>query len=142
MTLIDFLSCAKLLLHKSRRALVDCYNDQGSGAGGGSAGSGGGGGAGGPNSSSGGGGGGGRRSSQTDGVSSGGGSGSGGSGGGVGASGGGGSAGNGTESAAEREQYQFLVWQQEMERGYEALVQSIMPYIADLKDSDLFLSLR
>lgn len=46
------------------------------------------------------------------------------------------------ESAAAREQAQFLTWQTEMEKAYEGLLQSIMPYLSDLNDSDLLINLK
>ena len=51
---------------------------------------------------------------------------------------------NSTSSEVEntREQLQFITWQTEMEKGFDVLVQSILPYMGDLNDSDLLAALR
>ena len=48
----------------------------------------------------------------------------------------------GGESETTREQLQFITWQTEMERSFDILVQSILPYMSDLNDSDLLNGLK
>lgn len=46
------------------------------------------------------------------------------------------------EAENTREQLQFITWQTEMEKGFDILVQSILPYMGDLNDSDLLAALK
>ena len=48
----------------------------------------------------------------------------------------------GSEVETSREQQQFITWQTEMEKSFDVLVGSILPYMTDLSDSDLLLSLK
>lgn len=108
-TLIDFLSCAKLLLVKARLTLVVPYEDPNSTVS--------------PGGNAGAASGTGQRNSIT----------SGGAGGAAGASG---------AAAVDPHQEHLRIWQEEMEKGYENLKNTIMNYLDDLKDSDLLMALQ
>jgi len=135
MTLIDFLSCSKLLLQKARVALIDgqrlsssdnpTLNTSGSSANltaGNTA----------------------ARTSLAGGAQNGATSTNRASLGGLSTSAQSTSSVNSTNSETEntREQLQFITWQTEMEKGFDVLVQSILPYMGDLNDSDLLAALR
>lgn len=135
MTLIDFLSCSKLLLQKARVALIDgqrlsssdnpTLNTSGSSANltaGNTA----------------------ARTSIAGSAQNGGASTNRASLGGLSTSAQSTSSVNSANSEAEntREQLQFITWQTEMEKGFDVLVQSILPYMGDLNDSDLLAALR